>query len=75
MPLAEDDDDDDSSKTRPIFVDDVVAMLNQLHKLWLQQPNTGNDFTRVIQKMKDHIFALKPKSLKQMTLHRYFQRN
>ena len=52
MPLAEDDDDDDSSKTQPIYVDDVDAMLNQLHNLWFQQPNTDNDFTRVIQKIK-----------------------
>lgn len=74
--LAEDDDDDDSFETQAGYVDDVVAMLNQLHNVWLQQSNNGNDFfTRVIQKMKEHVSALKHTSLKKMTFDRYYQRN
>ena len=38
-------------------------------------PNTGNDFTRVIQKMKDQVFVLEQKLLQQMILGRYFQHN
>ena len=48
VPLAEDDDDDDSFETQPVSVDDAAAILNQLHNFWLQQPNAGNDFSKVI---------------------------
>ena len=36
VPLAEDDDGNDISETQPVYVDDVAAMLNQLHNFWLQ---------------------------------------
>ena len=60
-PTLVDGDDDDNTEVQRVFVVDGTFMLNQLHKFWLQQSDTGNEFTGAIQKMK--VFIIQQKSL------------